>query len=152
MTHTNSHRKVFNKVIIHIYFEIKLKKRSRNFKKKRRNQKLNSHSSLTSWKGIHQSPQSSTLKFMIQVRSRDTCLWFITLHHLVQREKKINKANFLSFFFLGCNRTYYGEAGKTYDLELHRPKEDKIPFICHLTFAASGNEFGDLIQVNDHRI
>lgn len=49
--------------------------------------------------------------------------------------------------FSGCNRTYFGEAGKTYDLELHRPKEDKIPFICHLTFTAGGGEFGDLVQV-----
>ncbi|XP_022909988.1 uncharacterized protein [Onthophagus taurus] len=46
-----------------------------------------------------------------------------------------------------CNRTYYGEVGKTYDLELHRPKEDKIPFICHLTFNAGGGDFGDLVQL-----
>ncbi|KAK9709198.1 hypothetical protein QE152_g26765 [Popillia japonica] len=46
----------------------------------------------------------------------------------------------------GCNRTYYGEVGKTYDLELHRPKEDKIPFICHLTFNAGGGDYGDLVQ------
>ncbi|XP_066247763.1 uncharacterized protein [Euwallacea similis] len=46
-----------------------------------------------------------------------------------------------------CNRTYYGIIGKTYDLELHRPKEDKIPFICFLTFSAAGGEYGDLIQV-----
>ncbi|XP_030765063.1 uncharacterized protein LOC115889262 [Sitophilus oryzae] len=46
-----------------------------------------------------------------------------------------------------CNRTYYGLIGKTYDLELHRPKEDKVPFVCHLTFAAAGGEYGDLIQV-----
>ncbi|XP_023310248.1 uncharacterized protein LOC108907793 [Anoplophora glabripennis] len=46
-----------------------------------------------------------------------------------------------------CNRTYYGVIGKTYDLELHRPKEDKIPFICFLTFCAKGGEYGDLIQL-----
>ncbi|CAH1119117.1 unnamed protein product, partial [Phaedon cochleariae] len=46
-----------------------------------------------------------------------------------------------------CNRTYYGVVGKTYNLELHRPKEDKIPFICILTFTAAGGEFGDLIQL-----
>lgn len=50
--------------------------------------------------------------------------------------------------FSGCNRTYHGVMGKTYDLELHRPKEDKIPFICHLTFTAGGGEYGDLIQVS----
>ncbi|XP_060528816.1 uncharacterized protein LOC132703517 [Cylas formicarius] len=46
-----------------------------------------------------------------------------------------------------CNRTYLGVVGTTYDLELHRPKEDKIPFICHLTFTAAGDDYGDLIQV-----
>ncbi|XP_056645743.1 uncharacterized protein LOC130450988 [Diorhabda sublineata] len=46
-----------------------------------------------------------------------------------------------------CNKTYYGVIGKTYDLELHRPKEDKIPFICFLTFTANGGDFGDLIQL-----
>lgn len=46
-----------------------------------------------------------------------------------------------------CNRTYYGEVGITYDLELHRPKEDRIPFICYLTFKAAGSNFGDLVQL-----
>ncbi|XP_025837357.1 uncharacterized protein LOC108732223 [Agrilus planipennis] len=46
-----------------------------------------------------------------------------------------------------CNRTYYGEADITYDLELHRPKEAKIPYICHLTFTANGGEYGDIIQL-----
>ncbi|KAL1491919.1 hypothetical protein ABEB36_012439 [Hypothenemus hampei] len=46
-----------------------------------------------------------------------------------------------------CNKTYYGLIGKTYDFELHRPKEEKIPFVCHLTFAAAGGEYGDLIQI-----
>ncbi|KAG5885527.1 hypothetical protein JTB14_022016 [Gonioctena quinquepunctata] len=46
-----------------------------------------------------------------------------------------------------CNRTYYGVIGRTYDLELHRPKEDKIPFICFLTFTAAGGDYGDLIQL-----
>lgn len=50
--------------------------------------------------------------------------------------------------FIACNRTYYGEVGRTYELELHRPKEDKVPYICHLTFTANGGEFGDLIQVS----
>lgn len=49
--------------------------------------------------------------------------------------------------FTGCNRTYYGVIGKTYDLELHRPKGDKIPFICYLTFVASGGQYGELVQV-----
>lgn len=46
-----------------------------------------------------------------------------------------------------CNRTYYGDVGKTYDLELHRPKEDKVPYICRLTFSAPGGELGDIVQV-----
>ncbi|XP_024945485.1 uncharacterized protein LOC107272534 isoform X2 [Cephus cinctus] len=46
-----------------------------------------------------------------------------------------------------CNKTYYGEVGKTYDLELHRPKEDKVPYICKLTFSAPGGDFGDIIQL-----
>lgn len=36
--------------------------------------------------------------------------------------------------------------GKTYDLELHRPKEDKVPYICKLTFSAPGGDFGDIVQ------
>ncbi|XP_071572271.1 uncharacterized protein [Temnothorax nylanderi] len=46
-----------------------------------------------------------------------------------------------------CNKTYYGDVGKTYDLELHRPKEDKVPYICKLTFNAPGDDFGDIVQL-----
>ncbi|KZC14511.1 hypothetical protein WN55_06972, partial [Dufourea novaeangliae] len=46
-----------------------------------------------------------------------------------------------------CNKTYYGDVGKTYDLELHRPKEDKVPYFCKLTFSAPGGELGDIIQL-----
>lgn len=72
-------------------------------------------------------------------------------NHLVfqcdfRKENPIDIAH-IHLIFPGCNRTYFGETGKTYDLELHRPKEDKIPFICHLTFTAGGDEFGDLVQV-----
>lgn len=48
----------------------------------------------------------------------------------------------------GCNRTYYGNLGITYDLELHRPKEDKIPYVCELNFTAAGGQHGDIIQVS----
>ncbi len=51
------------------------------------------------------------------------------------------------FFSKGCNRTYYGNIGVTYDLELHRPKEDKLPYICILTFSAAGGIHGDIVQV-----
>lgn len=47
-----------------------------------------------------------------------------------------------------CNRTYYGNLGITYNMELHRPKEDRIPYICDLTFTAAGGLHGDIIQVS----
>uniref|UniRef100_A0A1B0CN39 CUB domain-containing protein n=1 Tax=Lutzomyia longipalpis TaxID=7200 RepID=A0A1B0CN39_LUTLO len=50
-------------------------------------------------------------------------------------------------FCTPCNRTYYGNLGLTYDLELHRPKEDRIPYICVLTFTAAGGIHGDIVQV-----
>ncbi|XP_049834122.1 uncharacterized protein LOC126278200 [Schistocerca gregaria] len=46
-----------------------------------------------------------------------------------------------------CNRTYYGDLGRTYELELHRPREDRLPFVCRLTFTASGGDLGDLVQL-----
>ncbi|XP_058797268.1 uncharacterized protein LOC131667689 [Phymastichus coffea] len=46
-----------------------------------------------------------------------------------------------------CNRTYYGDVGKTYELELHRPKEDKVPYNCKLTFSAPGDDLGDIVQL-----
>ncbi|KAJ8878395.1 hypothetical protein PR048_018973 [Dryococelus australis] len=45
-----------------------------------------------------------------------------------------------------CNRTYYGDVGKTYELELHKPREERLPFLCHLTFTANGLSHGDLVQ------
>jgi len=49
--------------------------------------------------------------------------------------------------FTACNRTYYGDVGKTYEFELHRPKPDKLPFICFIKLVAPGHRLGDLIQV-----
>lgn len=49
--------------------------------------------------------------------------------------------------FLACNQTYYGEVGRTYELEVRRPREDRLPFLCYLNFTAAGGMFGDLIQV-----
>ncbi|KAL1373925.1 hypothetical protein pipiens_005059 [Culex pipiens pipiens] len=51
-------------------------------------------------------------------------------------------------FCTRCNRTYYGNIGLTYDLELHRPKEDRIPYVCILTFTAAGGNNGDIVQVS----
>lgn len=47
-----------------------------------------------------------------------------------------------------CNRTYYGDVGKTYQLTLHKPREERLPFLCHLTFTANGHNHGDLVQVS----
>ena len=34
-------------------------------------------------------------------------------------------------------------------MELHRPKEEKTPFVCQLTFTAAGGMYGDIVQVSD---
>lgn len=38
--------------------------------------------------------------------------------------------------------------GNTYEVAIHRPKEDKLPFICHLVFSAGEEDFGDIVQVS----
>lgn len=58
---------------------------------------------------------------------------------------------FLTLFFLiyvsVCNRTYYGDVGKTYDLKVNKPVDARLPFLCHLTFTANGQIHGDIVQV-----
>ncbi|KYN30968.1 hypothetical protein ALC56_14780 [Trachymyrmex septentrionalis] len=49
-----------------------------------------------------------------------------------------------------CNRTLYGDVGRTYRVEIRRPREDRLPFLCHLNFTAAGSDLGDLVQVG-HR-
>ncbi|XP_025410123.1 uncharacterized protein LOC112683335 isoform X2 [Sipha flava] len=46
-----------------------------------------------------------------------------------------------------CNRTYHGEVGRTYELEVRRPREDRLPFLCYLNFTAAGGKYGDIIQL-----
>ncbi|XP_057327252.1 uncharacterized protein LOC130668799 [Microplitis mediator] len=46
-----------------------------------------------------------------------------------------------------CNRTLYGDVGRTYEVEVRRPREDRLPFICHINFTAAGGDFGDLVQL-----
>ncbi|XP_047104481.1 uncharacterized protein LOC124733414 [Schistocerca piceifrons] len=46
-----------------------------------------------------------------------------------------------------CNRTYYGDVGRTYELEVRRPREDRLPFLCHLNFTAAGGDYGDIVQL-----
>lgn len=50
-------------------------------------------------------------------------------------------------YFAACNRTYYGEVGRTYELEVKRPNEKQLPFLCFLNFTAGGKVFGELVQV-----
>lgn len=44
-----------------------------------------------------------------------------------------------------CNRTWFGDVGKTYEMELDKPTA--LPFVCHLNFTAAGGSHGDIIQV-----
>ncbi|XP_058065903.1 uncharacterized protein LOC131215530 [Anopheles bellator] len=46
-----------------------------------------------------------------------------------------------------CNRTYYGDIGRTYTLTVPPPQWNRLPFLCHLTFTASGHEQGDIVQI-----
>ncbi|KAL7290213.1 hypothetical protein TKK_0015919 [Trichogramma kaykai] len=46
-----------------------------------------------------------------------------------------------------CNRTYHGREGRTYRLDLPRPAEGRLPFLCHLTFTAGGQGHGELVQL-----
>ncbi|CAG9857034.1 unnamed protein product [Phyllotreta striolata] len=46
-----------------------------------------------------------------------------------------------------CNRTYYGDVGKTYELKVSKQPDAKYPFLCHLTFTANGQNHGDIIQL-----
>lgn len=50
--------------------------------------------------------------------------------------------------FTVCNRTYYGDIGRTYSIQVPTPQWNRIPFLCHLTFTASGHEQGDIVQVD----
>ncbi|XP_022916977.1 uncharacterized protein [Onthophagus taurus] len=46
-----------------------------------------------------------------------------------------------------CNRTYYGDVSKTYDLKVNKQPEVRLPFLCHLTFTANGQSHGDIVQL-----
>ncbi|KAG4071236.1 hypothetical protein HA402_008971 [Bradysia odoriphaga] len=46
-----------------------------------------------------------------------------------------------------CNRTYYGDIGRTYSLRVPPPQWNRLPFLCHITFTASGHEQGDIVQI-----
>ncbi|XP_065344776.1 uncharacterized protein LOC135942548 [Cloeon dipterum] len=50
-------------------------------------------------------------------------------------------------FCTPCNRTYFGEVGRTYEIEVRRPHDDQLPYACHLNFTAAGGQWGDLVQL-----
>jgi len=50
-------------------------------------------------------------------------------------------------YILACNRTYYGEVGKSYRLAVKKIQKER-PFLCHLSFTASGQEHGDFVEVS----
>lgn len=35
-------------------------------------------------------------------------------------------------------------------IQVPTPQWNRIPFLCHLTFTASGHEQGDIVQVGNH--
>ncbi|KAJ3662082.1 hypothetical protein Zmor_006445 [Zophobas morio] len=47
-----------------------------------------------------------------------------------------------------CNTTYFGEIGRTYELEVKRPTENQMPFLCYLNFTAGGGILGELVQLS----
>ncbi|XP_072397274.1 uncharacterized protein [Diabrotica undecimpunctata] len=47
-----------------------------------------------------------------------------------------------------CNMTYYGYVGITYEIEIKRPSETQIPFVCFLNFTAGGGALGELVQLS----
>ncbi|XP_046614691.1 uncharacterized protein LOC124302497 isoform X1 [Neodiprion virginianus] len=50
-------------------------------------------------------------------------------------------------FIPACNRTLFGDVGRTYVVEVRRPREDRLPFLCNLNFTAAGGDLGDLVQL-----
>lgn len=77
------------------------------------------------------------------------------LHRWVWRQSSNSTVNFNQLFSLSCppptvcNRTYYGDVGRTYSIQVPTPQWNRIPFLCHLTFTASGHEQGDIVQVTE---
>lgn len=43
--------------------------------------------------------------------------------------------------------TYYGEVGRSYELDLFESRNLHPPFVCQLTFVAAGDIYGDLVQI-----
>ncbi|XP_066984149.1 LOW QUALITY PROTEIN: uncharacterized protein [Macrobrachium rosenbergii] len=47
-----------------------------------------------------------------------------------------------------CNRTYYGRMGSTYTIQVPQPPAESLPHLCQLTFIASENLYGELVQLS----
>lgn len=88
-------------------------------------------------------------KFLFLPKHAMNFFFFFVIHLMPQSCTLI--LYLLKYFFLECNRTYYGNIGTTYHMELHRPKEEKTPFVCQLTFTAAGGMYGDIVQVSKRR-
>lgn len=83
--------------------------------------------------------QLCTFLFLIQVSGT-----FIYISHIDSKLKK----KLIFHFFSVCNRTYYGDVGRTYAIRVPPPQWNRLPFLCHLTFTASGHDNGDIVQVS----
>lgn len=51
------------------------------------------------------------------------------------------------FYFADCNRTLYGQVGTKYPLRITEPFQRFQPFVCRVTFAAAGAEYGDIVEL-----
>lgn len=68
---------------------------------------------------------------------------------LTWKTKWQNKKLRIMLCFTVCNRTYYGDVGRTYSLKVPPPQWNRLPFFCHITFTASGQDQGDIVQVSN---
>ncbi|CAG2105719.1 unnamed protein product [Medioppia subpectinata] len=46
-----------------------------------------------------------------------------------------------------CNRTLFGEVGVKYPFRLNEPFQRFQPFVCRVTFAAAGHQYGDIVEL-----
>lgn len=66
--------------------------------------------------------------------------------HVMRRPSAHLDSQSITMLHLVCNRTWLGDTGKTYEIELDKPKT--LPFICHFNLTAAGGYHGDIIQVS----
>lgn len=72
---------------------------------------------------------------------RQKCLYNIVLYVSLKYYIRVK------YYIAACNRTYYGEVGNSYRLSVKKQQKER-PFLCHLSFTASGQEHGDFIEVS----